>query len=109
MSTGPGRVLSVTMIEGEIMAGRPERHLIFGVHIQRRRQLVPEIQALLTEYGCNIRSRIGLHQVDDNSCSHQGLILLEMFGDQNVCDELKQRLSGLSGVEVQTMVFEHTE
>lgn len=86
-----------------------QRHLIFGVHIQNRVRTVPNVQKLLTDYGCNIKTRIGLHQVTENLCSHQGLILLEMFGDEATCLELADKLSALEGIEVQKMVFEHEE
>ena len=86
-----------------------EKHLIFGVHVQHRVQSVPHVQKLLTEYGCNIKTRIGLHQVTENLCSHQGLIVLEMFGEEATCLELADKLSALDGVEVQKMVFEHAE
>jgi hypothetical protein len=86
-----------------------EKHLIFGIHVQNRFQGVPAVQKLLTEYGCNIKTRIGLHQVSENLCSHQGLILLEMFGDEATCHELADKLSALDGVEVQKMVFEHEQ
>jgi hypothetical protein len=82
-------------------------HLIFGVHITNRAGQVPSVQQLLTEYGCNIKTRIGLHRVDDNACSPRGLILLEMFGDPATCRQLQKKLSSLEGVEVQEMLFEH--
>jgi len=82
-------------------------HLIFGVHVTDRAHQVPQVQQLLSEYGCNIRTRIGLHRVDDNVCSPRGLILLEMFGDSAICRELQAKLSRLEGVEVQEMLFEH--
>ena len=56
-------------------------HLIFGVHLTDRATQVPQMQALLTQYGCNIKTRLGLHDVADNACSPRGLILLEMYGD----------------------------
>ena len=82
-------------------------HLIFGVHVTDRTNQVPQVQKLLTEYGCNIKTRLGLHRVDENVCSPRGLILLEMFGDPAVCGQLKAKLSKLEGVEVQEMLFEH--
>lgn len=82
-------------------------HLIFGVHITNRATQVPSVQKLLTEYGCNIKTRIGLHHVDGEVCSPRGLILLEMFGDLAVCRELKAKLAAMEDVEVQEMVFEH--
>jgi len=82
-------------------------HLIFGVHVTNRANQVPDVQKLLTEYGCNIKTRLGLHRVDEQVCSPRGLILLEMFGDPALCGQLKAKLSKLEGVEVQEMLFEH--
>lgn len=84
-----------------------EPHLIFGVHVTNRVRLVPNIQQLLTDYGCNIKTRIGLHHVDDKVCSPRGLILLEMYGDLATCRELATKLSAIDGVEVKEMFFEH--
>jgi hypothetical protein len=36
-------------------------HLVFGIHVGDRVKEASAIQGLLTEYGCNIRTRIGLH------------------------------------------------
>ena len=82
-------------------------HLIFGVHLTDRATQVPQMQALLTQYGCNIKTRLGLHDVADNACSPRGLILLEMYGDLRSCRELKRKLLLLEGVDVQEMLFEH--
>ncbi|MGA2616018.1 MAG: hypothetical protein ABSF26_00330 [Thermoguttaceae bacterium] len=84
-------------------------HVIFGVHVNDRVREVPDVQKLLTEYGCHIKTRVGLHHVDERSCSPRGLILLEMFGDEGVCHELFARLAKIEGVEVQKMVFEHAD
>jgi hypothetical protein len=84
-----------------------EPHLIFGVHVTNRAAQVPAVQKLLAEYGCSIKTRVGLHHVEENVCSPRGLILLEMFGDLATCRELKTKLSGLEGIEVQEMLFEH--
>ena len=82
-------------------------HLIYGVHVTDRANQVPQVQKLLTEYGCNIKTRVGLHRVDETVCSPRGLILLEMFGDEAVCRELKAKLAKLEGIDVQEMRFEH--
>jgi len=82
-------------------------HLIYGVHVTDRATQVPQVQKFLSEYGCNIKTRVGLHRVDENACSPRGLILLEMFGDMALCRELKAKLAALEGIEVQEMFFEH--
>ena len=82
-------------------------HVIFGVHVTNRAAQVPPVQKLLSEYGCNIKTRLGLHHVDENGCSPRGLILLEMFGDLPTCRQLKSKLAAMEGVDVQEMIFEH--
>jgi hypothetical protein len=84
-----------------------EPHIIYGVHVTNRATQVPKMQELFSQYGCNIKTRIGLHRVDENVCSTRGLILLEMYGDVAICRELKTKLASLGGIEVQEMVFEH--
>ncbi len=82
-----------------------KQHLILGVHITNRVKEVPRIQALLTEYGCNIRTRLGLHDADDRRCSPGGVILLELVGDPARCRQLARKLTAVEGVEVQKIVF----
>lgn len=80
-------------------------HLILGVHVTDRVTEVPRIQALLTEYGCSIRTRLGLHDADDKRCSPGGVILLELVGDRARCGQLARKLAVVKGVEVKKIVF----
>jgi hypothetical protein len=84
-----------------------EKHIIFGVHINDRVQEVPDVQKIFTQYGCQIKTRIGLHHVDEKLCSPRGLILLEMYGDESLCNEMASKLAAIEGVEVKKMVFDH--
>ncbi len=83
------------------------RHLIYGVHIQNRGENAVRVQQLLTEYGCYIKTRLGLHEVDDKFCSTGGVLLLEMYGDQAKCEAMRDKLKTVDGIEVKEMVFEH--
>lgn len=83
-------------------------HIILGIHLDDRIKEAGDVQNLLTRYGCNIKSRIGLHDVDENFCAGYGLILLEMIGDQDVIQEFEDKLLTIEGVEVKRMAFEHT-
>ena len=80
------------------------KHTIFGVHITRRTENVPAVQAVLTKYGCNIRTRLGLHDADATSCSPSGLLLVDAFGAET--EDFYRDLKGLQGVAVQRMDFE---
>lgn len=83
----------------------PEMRLIYGVLLTNRLVEATPVQQLLTEYGCHIKTRLGLHNVDASYCSAKGLLLLEMFGDETKCHELGEKLGAIEGVEVQSMEF----
>ncbi len=82
-------------------------HIVLGVHITGRQVNAAKVQELLTKYGCNIKTRLGLHNIDECSCSTNGLLLLHMSGEPSASHELAEKLSALSGVSVQKMVFEY--
>lgn len=80
--------------------------LIIGLSLDTRTKAAVKVQELLTEYGCCIRTRIGLHQDADTTCSENGVILLEMTSHcDDHCSELENKLSGIEGVTVKTMVL----
>jgi hypothetical protein len=82
-------------------------HIILGVHVTDRIHHVESVQHLLTEYGCSIRTRLGLHEADKGFCSANGLLLLEMTDDLKNADALAAKLNAIEGVEVKKMVFDH--
>lgn len=84
-----------------------EDHIILGVHITERATHVPEVQKVFTKYGCNIKTRLGLHEVSENFCSPNGLIILELVGDPKQCDNLIKELTAIEGIEIKTMKFSH--
>ena len=82
-------------------------HVIFGVHVTDRAEHGFGVQKVLSEYGTHIKTRVGLHDVHDNYCSPNGLILVELLGDQKKYGDLAGRLESIDGVEVKRMVFDH--
>ncbi len=82
-------------------------HIIVGVHITNRMKNAPEVQRVFTEFGCNIKTRIGLHDVAENVCGPSGVVLLELYGTPADAEQMQQRLNAIEGVHVQLMVFEH--
>jgi len=81
------------------------KHMIFGIHITDRMKSAIELQKIFTEYGCNIKTRLGLHDTNENYCSPSGLVILECFGDATRCKEMEEKLRAIEGIEVQKMVF----
>ncbi len=82
-------------------------HVIIGIHVRNFSTQSSEIQKILSEYGCSIRTRLGLHNVADNACSQNGLILVEFIGGEAKADEMTAKLTAIKGVDVKRMVFEH--
>lgn len=82
------------------------KRMVFGIQITNRAKNAGQVQKILTDYGCNIRTRIGLHEVDDKVCSPSGLILLELYGKEQDILKMEGNLKAIDGVVVQKMVFE---
>jgi len=80
-------------------------HIILGVHISNRTKHVSKVQDLLTAYGCNIKTRLGMHLVSQDLCSPNGLIILEMAGKNAIAYELVDKLNAIEGVDCQKMAF----
>jgi hypothetical protein len=86
---------------------KQDNHIILGVHVTDRVKKTPRIQELFAEYGCFIKTRLGLHEASDNFCSPNGLILLEMLDVPQKAEELQAKLKAIEGVDTQVMVFRH--
>ena len=84
-----------------------DKHLILGIHVTDRIKHAERVQQLFTEYGCSIKTRIGLHDVRGDFCSPSGVILLELAGAESEYHEFARKLSEIEGVEIQEMVFDH--
>lgn len=80
-----------------------DKHIIVGVHIVDREKHAPRVQQIFTQYGAQIRTRLGLH---DDVCASNGLILLEMADTAESC-EMIAAVEAIEGVDVGQMVFEH--
>jgi hypothetical protein len=75
---------------------------ILGVHVAQRTKHTARVQRILTDFGCSIRTRIGLHDAGDGFCSPNGLILLEMV---DRAGDLSAALAKVPGVTVKKMSF----
>ena len=85
-----------------------DRHVIVGIHITDRVGRAVPVQQVLTEFGGAIKTRIGLHEVGPGADTPgNGLILIEVVGEDAALAQLTGRLAAIEGVDVQKMVFEH--
>lgn len=66
--------------------------------VNNRRKNVPRLQEVLTESGCIIKARLGLHEAGD-VCSNDGLIILQLDGSKKEIAELEECLNKLDGIK----------
>ena len=83
-----------------------ERVTILGVLLANRVETSPKFQEIISKHGCNIKTRIGLHTVVENKCSADGVILLEVIGNDDEVESLKKDIETIPGTGVQKMVFD---
>lgn len=76
---------------------------ILGIMVERIPAVIFSVQKLLTSYGCNIRTRLGVNEVFFGEPA--GLIILELKGDEKQRILLEKDLKALNHVHVRTMVF----
>ncbi len=81
------------------------KRIILGVNVTSFANHSGEVQAIFREFGCSIRTRLGLHDASDNVCAPNGLILIEFVGGKEKADEMAAKLTALPSVEVKSMEF----
>jgi len=79
---------------------------IMAILVGKREKAAVEVQKLLTEFGCYIKTRLGLHEGAGESCSPSGLIILELVGSESKHQELCQKLNFIDGVKAKCMKLE---
>ena len=70
---------------------------IMGILLDNRTEEAVKFQEILTECGCNIRTRIGLHNIGEYKCINSGIILLEVVNNIN---EIYDKLSKHWNVQI---------
>ena len=68
---------------------------IIAIRLESRTQNANNLQEILTRSGCNIKVRLGLHEVSDDYCANDGVIILQVCGKD---EELQQLLDNLNNM-----------
>jgi hypothetical protein len=84
-----------------------QKHTILGVHIADRIKQVKTVQQIFSDHGCNIKTRLGMHDVADDASLPTGLVLLELCGKDADLKKMEMRLRAVEGIQVKKMVFTH--
>lgn len=76
---------------------------VIGIRMDDREGNALRLQETLTKNGCAIKARIGLHEVRENQCANDGLIILQPFGEKETIERLVEDLNKLEGVKAKYM------
>lgn len=74
---------------------------ILIIVIGNRKESAVKVQQILTAWGCNIKTRLGIHDGVLDNCSDTGLIILELVGKQKDNKEIARKVSLIPGVTSQ--------
>lgn len=78
---------------------------ILGLHLTDRVKEAVKVQDILTKFGCSIKTRLGLHEIYNDLCSTDGIIILELCGSTEEMAKLENELLKVEGLGVQKMIF----
>jgi hypothetical protein len=78
---------------------------ILGIYVMDRIKEAGRTQELLSNYSAVIKTRLGFHEVTEQTCSRYGMILLELEGDKSTWDKLESQLEEIEGIRVKHMKF----
>ena len=73
------------------------------ISVEHRKNTAVAVQEVLSEYGCLIKTRVGITDSTPKKCSQTGLIILEFLGNKREVTLMTKKLSKLSGVKVKAV------
>lgn len=82
------------------------KRYVMGICVTNRVENAAELQKVLTDCGCYIKTRLGLHEVSENLCAPGGLIILEIHGGDTAIADMDAKLRMIKGLQVQKMEFD---
>jgi len=68
------------------------------IGVKHRREEADKLQKLLTEHGCEVKARLGLHEAG-TVCSDEGLIILQLVPDDPLGESMVEELNKLDGIK----------
>jgi hypothetical protein len=78
---------------------------ILGIAVTDNAAEAIKVQNLLTKFGCTIKTRLGLHEVSNDECNSEGIILLELTGNTDEMDKLENELLKIESLKLRKMIF----
>ncbi len=74
--------------------------------VDNRKDNALKVQNILSQWGCLIKTRLGVHPGTLENCTDNGLIFLELVGEKEKHQELVRKLNLIKGVNAQLVELE---
>ncbi|TDO85922.1 hypothetical protein DFR79_11649 [Halanaerobium saccharolyticum] len=81
-----------------------EHSMIMAILIDKRTDAAPRVQEILTEHGCLIKTRLGMHE--SSTCADEGMIIFDLTAENTEVEALEAELKSVEGVKVKSMVLD---
>jgi hypothetical protein len=78
---------------------------IIGLLIRDRIKEAGRVQLALSKYAHLIKSRLGFHELNENTCSRAGVVILQLSGSPLEWQAFEEEIASIGGVEMQKMSF----
>ena len=78
-------------------------YYIIGLRLDNRTHNAAQLQQALTQHGCNIKVRLGLHEASEDFCAEDGLIILRPCGEKDAIEKMVDDFNNLEGVTAKLM------
>ncbi len=71
--------------------------------LKKRRSAAVNFQKVLTDFGCIVKTRLGIHDGVLDKCSDTGLIILEIVGSDKEKKGFSAALKKVSGLKIKVV------
>jgi hypothetical protein len=78
-------------------------HKLILIKLEKRDPEAVDVQNILTEFGCCIKTRLGLHEAGDDKCASSGLIILQLSANPCNSEDFIKKLNDLPHVTAKLM------
>jgi len=82
---------------------------VLGIKIVDRIKEAGLTQEILSKHSQVITTRLGFHEVNDNVCSREAVVILHLKDEQGESDKLINELNPLGGIVIREMLFSSSE
>lgn len=78
---------------------------IMAIKVDGRTSNAVHVQEILTKFGCNIKTRVGFHEASADLCATDGVIILQLFGEDSIAKSMYDAFEKLEGVTPKMIEF----